>query len=975
MYKILFILLMSTFFSAAFAQNIVLTGEVINPITNEGVHEATIKVLNVANDSVLAVTKAKLNMIVEERDGNSTGYLDKNSGAVFNLKISSSFQDVVLIVSASGYDSVKKNIHIDSEKKRIDVGTINLLPAMKQRNLNEATVTATKIKMYYKGDTLVYNADAFNVLKNESLRKLVLQLPNTKIEEGVIYVNGKPIESLLFSGKDFFNGNIDAALDRLPAYIVSKLKVYDKQGELSELTGRDMHDKQYVMNVHLKREYLGTWMAKIEADVATEKLWGGQGFLMRMDDRQMLSIDADVNNFNEERKMIDICNMANSYPTGRHKNKVANIEYFFEPNSTWRFSSNASVQQKEQKTYTWTNTETFLTPDNLMAKNKTFVSDKDTRINAYAALRARQTKKWQSELKFDFTFDNMHNAQDALTLAFWKRGEQDWHTWEVDSIWNNVTRLSSDDILYTLLNPTLQKQKTFTYKPEWKTSLVLGGNPFNIDLQVNHNNVQNDLYNNYKLDYLNTQDNDHRRIYNNHTEHNTTVDATIDYGYKYFKNDKYDGVFTPYVAFNHTYGNLSHPYYRLERMQEWSDALDWTKGSLGILPDGEWQAICFDNENSYYSKEKKQTGSVGMRLSHKLTGLKRGTIQFDADLGAVLQYKHLDYQRNEQSYDIDRHAYSFRPTLTMEYRSNGKHKWSPELRLNYTGKQQLPNLLNMLQIEDNADPLNLFRGNASLQGIYDHQLAFRYGMNQRESGHSTYISIQYTRTHNDIVASSIYNAENGGRIYEMVNTNRTHAANGDVGYSLPLDKNQRFYITLSVRGNYRQNADMSQLNAATEKGGLLQQYGVTPNAILRGTVGNKFRFSGRWNTTFSTIKQSSMDTHYRETRLAADFSWDLPWNFQLASDFCANIYNGFADASVNKAHCQWNASLARHFLSDKLSVRLIAHGILTPRNNIYSTINATSRIESYTEMFPRYFMLSVVYTLDWTQKSKRNTQK
>lgn len=975
MYKILFILLMSTFFSAAFAQNIVLTGEVINPITNEGVHEASVKVLNVANDSVLAVTKAKLNMIVEERDGNSTGYLDKNSGAVFNLKISSSFQDVVLIVSASGYDSVKKNIHIDSEKKRIDVGTINLLPAMKQRNLNEATVTATKIKMYYKGDTLVYNADAFNVLKNESLRKLVLQLPNTKIEEGVIYVNGKPIESLLFSGKDFFNGNIDAALDRLPAYIVSKLKVYDKQGELSELTGRDMHDKQYVMDVHLKREYLGTWMAKLEADVATEKLWGGQGFLMRMDDRQMLSIDADVNNFNEERKMVDICNMANSYPTGRHKNKVANIEYFFEPNSTWRFSSNASVQQKEQKTYTWTNTETFLTPDNLMAKNKTFVSDKDTRINAYAALRARQTKKWQSELKFDFTFDNMRNAQDALTLAFWKRGEQDWHTWEVDSIWNNVTRLSSDDILYTLLNPTLQKQKTFTYKPEWKTSLVLGGNPFNIDLQVNHNNVQNDLYNNYKLDYLSTQDNDHHRIYNNHTEHNTTVDATIDYGYKYFKNDKYDGVFTPYVAFNHTYGNLSHPYYRLERMQEWSDALDWTKGSLGILPDGEWQAICFDNENSYYSKEKKQTGSVGMRLSHKLTGLKRGNIQFDADLGAVLQYKHLDYQRNEQSYDIDRHAYSFRPTLTMEYRSNGKHKWSSELRLNYTGKQQLPNLLNMLQIEDNADPLNLFRGNASLQGIYDHQLAFRYGMNQRESGHSTYISIQYTRTHNDIVASSIYNAENGGRIYEMVNTNRTHAANGDVGYSLPLDKNQRFYITLSVRGNYRQNADMSQLNAATKKGGLLQQYGVTPNAILRGTVGNKFRFSSRWYTAFSTIKQSSMDTHYRETRLSADFSWDLPWKLQLASDFCANIYNGFADASVNKAHCQWNASLARHFLSDKLSVRLIAHGILTPKNNIYSSINAISRVESYTDILPRYFMLSVVYTLDWTQKSKRNTQK
>ena len=72
--------------------------------------------MNAANDSVLASTKAKLNMIVEERNGNSTGYLDKHNGAIFNLKISSAYQDIVLIVSASGYDSVKKNTHTNSIK-------------------------------------------------------------------------------------------------------------------------------------------------------------------------------------------------------------------------------------------------------------------------------------------------------------------------------------------------------------------------------------------------------------------------------------------------------------------------------------------------------------------------------------------------------------------------------------------------------------------------------------------------------------------------------------------------------------------------------------------------------------------------------------------------------------------------------------------------------------------------------------------
>lgn len=971
MQKYLFLFLFSMITFVASGQTVTLTGEVMDPIVGEGIHEAIVKVVDAKSDSVLATTKAQLNLITEERDGNSTGYLDTKSGAAFSLKIANEHHDVVLIISALRYESVRKNVHIDAGQKRLDVGTIHLLPAAKERNLNEATVTATKIKMYYKGDTLIYNADAFNVLKNETLRKLVLQLPNTKIEEGVIYVNGKPVESLLFSGKDFFNGNIDAALDRLPAYVVSKVKVYDKQGELSELTGRDMHDKQYVMDVHLKREYLGTWMAKLEADVATEKLWGGQGFLMRMDDRQMLSINADVNNFNEERKMLDICNSSDPITAGRHKNKVANIEYYIEPNSTWRFSTNASVQQREQRTDSWTNTETFLSPDNLMAKNKTVVSDKDTRVNAYAALRARKTKKWQSELKFDFTFNHARNAQDALTLAFWMKGNEPWHTWDIDSIFGNATKgRLSNDLLYTLLPPTLQKQNTFTYKPEWKTSLVLGGNPLNIDLQLKHDNVRNDLYNNYKLDYFSTSDFDHRRIFNHHTEHNTTVDATIDYAYKYSNDDKNDGMLTPYLAFNHTYGNLSHPYYRLERMQEWSEALGWTQDALGILPNGEWQNACFDEENSYYSTAKAQTGSAGLRLSHKLGSLKRGSLQLDADLSAVLQHKDLDYARNAQVYDINRHAYSFRPLLTIEYKSNGKHRWSPELRLKYMGEHQLPDLLSMLPITDNADPLNLFRGNASLRGEYAHRVGLRYGMSQRKSQHNAYVTLTYTRTHNDAIASSAYNAENGGRIYEMVNTNRTHAATGDVGYSLPLDKKRNFYFTLSLRGNYRQNADLSHVNAANDAQGLLQQYGLTPNAVLNGAIGSNFRFSSRWNTTFSTIKQVGMETRYRETTLLADFSWSLPWNLQLASDFRAMIYNGFADASINKAHYKWNASLARTFLADKLSVRLIANGILTPHNNIHSTLNATNRIESYTDILPRYFMLSVVYTWDWTEKRK-----
>lgn len=256
----------------------------------------------------------------------------------------------------------------------------------------------------------------------------------------------------------------------------------------------------------------------------------------------------------------------------------------------------------------------------------------------------------------------------------------------------------------------------------------------------------------------------------------------------------------------------------------------------------------------------------------------RGTLQLDADISGLFQYGNLNYLRDEQSYRVGRHAYSFQPIFTLQYKSSSKRKWLPELWFNYKGEYQLPDLLNVLPIADNADPLNVFRGNTMLDGKYTHHVSWRYNMGQRKTDNNLYVSMQYLRIHNDIVSSSLFNAENGGRIYEMVNTNRTHSVSGDMGYSLPLDKKRDFYITLSLRGYYSQNADLSHLTSKETDHDLLKQYGITPNAKLRGTIGQTFRFSSSWRTAFSNIKQGGANTLYRETKVSADFSWELPWH-------------------------------------------------------------------------------------------------
>lgn len=75
----------------------------------------------------------------------------------------------------------------------------------REQELSGVVVKATKVKMFYKGDTLVYNADAFETAEGSMLEELIKQLPGTQLKPGgEIVVNGRRVDELLLNGKDFF---------------------------------------------------------------------------------------------------------------------------------------------------------------------------------------------------------------------------------------------------------------------------------------------------------------------------------------------------------------------------------------------------------------------------------------------------------------------------------------------------------------------------------------------------------------------------------------------------------------------------------------------------------------------------------------------------------------------------------------------------------------------------------------------------
>lgn len=966
-----FLFLAAIFFpSIRICAEIRVGGEVCNALTQEGVARAVVRLLSAEGDTVFATDTTRYRLITERGSNWTTVYPDKHSGAEFSVVVAKRAA-YMLVIEAEGFDEYRCRLVPEEKKTVVSVSPVYLVPRAKDRRLGEAVVKGTRIKMFYKGDTLIYNADAFNVTQNESLRKLVQQLPGAELNDGEIRINGKRVDNLLISGKDFFNGNIQSALDNLPAYIVSRIKVYDKVGEQSELTGRDMHDENYVLDVHLKRQYLGVWMAKLSADAGSERRWGGQGFLMRFDDRQMFTVNADVNNFNMNREMADICNMAEVSPSGKITNKVVRLSYYFEPDKTWRFTAGGSISRKDTDKSSWKNEQTFLSPANLMRRSEESFEGKDVAATATAGVRARKSGHWQHNLNYNIDFARSRSIQDSRSLSYYLPSKALWEGISLDSIIRlEEAKGEENALLHSLLDPRLLRSRSFNQHPEWKSSFVFGADLLNVDVGLKHNVQTQREFSNYRLKTYADNVLDAHRRYKYRCDYALDFNPQVEWVHKYERLKQYDGVFTPFLCYTHRRATANHPEYRLERMTEWADRQGWGLAGLGCLPEGEWQSLCLSEANSYYSVENKEKAEVGLRLSHKVF-LRRGSfLQIDGDLSVYYQDITLDYDREGQRYSPRRDGFFFKPTLALKwkYEKSEGHKWLPEWEAKYSGLPAMPSLLQLLPVRDASDPLNLFVGNETLGNSFTHQVNSAYRLRHTESGCSWNIETTYRRLHNDIATRSVYDSATGIRTYQPVNTSRTHVLQARTEYSTPLDVKKRFFFSVSMSADYYQAENYSFLNDVNAAAGLLRNVGLTPEMSLRATIGSDFRFYGRCRTAFRRVSQYGNENNYRETNLYGDISYILPWGVQLSTITNLIFYAGNSQASLNNTVTKWDLSFSKYFLDERLGVHFKIHDLLNSANNYSSEVIATGRIESYTDVLPRYFMLTLNYRFDWVGK-------
>ena len=94
--------------------------------------------------------------------------------------------------------------------------------------LPEVYVTADKVAIVVRGDTTIYNASAFKVMKGGKLRSLLEVIPGMEVKENAVSVGGVPVSKIHLNGHLFFGSNIGAALDMLRYDEVKNVRMYDE---------------------------------------------------------------------------------------------------------------------------------------------------------------------------------------------------------------------------------------------------------------------------------------------------------------------------------------------------------------------------------------------------------------------------------------------------------------------------------------------------------------------------------------------------------------------------------------------------------------------------------------------------------------------------------------------------------------------------------------------------------------------------
>ena len=876
------------------------------------------------------------------------------TNSYYEFKVPAKQADFIIKGTAEGYEDTYLNYQLRHMARNSSFQLPRMLMKKKQQDdiwressLDGVVVTGTKVKIAYRGDTIVYNASAFNLPEGSMLDGLIRQMPGAELKDnGDIYINGKKIDYLTLNGKDFFKGQNKVMLDNLPYFTVKDIKVYNKSTKQSEMIGHDMEKKDYVMDVALKREYNRGFMGNVEAGAGTDDRYMARLFALYYDDHSRISVFGNTNNVNETRQPGGEGEWRPSnMPQGLRATKQTGFNLNTEDaDKRWEETLNGTVVWSDADHWNRTSSETFATDGNILGGSESRSRQKDFRLSASNEFQIMKPIQGYSSVSLSY-YNGKRNttAKDSTYRDFIINQTQN------DGL-NKYRSLS--------MNAGLWLFKKF----EWGDYVSLQGSFTYNRQKPSENFSRNNTY------FAQTGTNDFREYYID--THGSNYEYNIQAGYTLqLLNRWFIGTS---LGYNQSMNDTHNSNYRLD----WLGNMTANDHQLGWLPstiEALNSVIDDENTDSHLNLNRRYGASVEIHHSDD-----------NQYFSVRLPLRHQQERMNYHTYDLDtvarRHYTTFQPSIDY-YRWNVKAGLQ---RASYSLSVSQPDFASLMPDDDTTSPLALRINNPGLKATISHNFNLGFAVNNDSLKRHFDVWTNASITRNSWGTRTTYNSQTGAYTYKNDNINGNWYWGMGNSYQQPLDKAKR--LTLQHRNDveYTHSVDFDVLYVAIPSQQPQQPQTATHptstvnNWTLHEHLGLEYQrdkltvsVSGDFSWRNSTSnRQNFQRINAYDYNYGGRLLYTIPWvKLSLATDLRMYSRRGYQSAMMNTDDLVWNAELSRSLLKEKLTMKLTAFDLLHQLSSTQYNVNAQGRTETWQNCIPRYVMLSLTYK--FTQKPKK----
>lgn len=889
--------------------------------------------------------------VINTTDSTYRKSASSNSDGLFsvtNIKVGS----YKLRANYLGFKKLETVVYLDVNKPNL--GAFYLEEAANQ--LKDFVLQEKAIRSVQKGDTTEYNANAFKTNPDANVQDLVTKMPGITIENGVVKAQGENVQRITIDGREFFGDDVTLALKNLPAEVVDKIQVFDRQSDQAQFTGFNDGNTQKAINITTKSGKSEGVFGRLYAGAGSNERYSAGGNLNVFSGKQRISILGLTNNINQQnfgsQDLIGL-NTGNNQNRGGaggrgfggggmgqgmfggNNNPSANFSVGNQGGINASSSGGVNFSNSYGKKINFTGSY-FYNQNNNNTLNDlqriSFLGGGLSQLFNQNSLSLSDNTNHRLNLRFEFNIDSSNSIIITPKLGFQNNASN-----------ANVNgyNLFNDTLLNTTINKNLAKNDAVNFNNNilYRHKFLKQGRTVSVNLGTDYSNKNG------------------RANLTANNRYYVPVDSSYNFDQQTLTDGKNISLstqvfFTEQITKNAMLMVNYSPQYTYNFNNKVNNGLDTINGEYSLLNN----SLSSNFENSLIT----QKGGVNYRvkLSEKANFMLGGNYQ-----NVVLE----GIQKAPAEFKVQKTFNNFLPGAMFSYQFNKKSN----IKFFYRTNTNAPSISQLQTVIDNSNPLILSAGNANLEQEYSNVLVTRFGFSNPDKGKTFYFFMNANQTQN-YIGNATFTARDsnidvngvkltpGAQFSRPENFDGFYAINSFITYGFPVKK-LKSNLNLNLGTTYSRTP--SKINNLIN---LANTYVLTSGFALGSNISEKIDFSVSYTAFYNIVENSINDRlnnnyFYQISSLKINL---LPWRGLIFRSEVTNTYYTGLGNSFNQNFFLWSGGIGYKFLKNNAAeLMLNTFDVLNQNNNINRSISGNYIEDSRTQVLNRYFMLVFTYNV------------